>query len=290
MEGFSKNILLAALLALLPTGVIAATPRTVVYLSGHNYGDGDGPGNDYVTIWRDGPLADEDDNLQPLVGKPLRHFIDGRATGTVHITALESDDNSMCGNARHLRLAEPALVEGAQLLSSGDLNPAGRFARRAARGEEQRQILHLAQTDTALLHALPRATLAQALSAFSTDAQDRSALHVITDAGNPQHRLALLLVSHGEPPASDDGSYLMTQALALFESDGEQWQRRAATASHGCEDCDNAPNGYTLLDWGDIDGDGLPDLLLQSTGYETYGYHLMLSSRQWALLDIPGGC
>lgn len=291
MEGFSKTLLLAALLALLPATGSAGTPRTVIYLSGYGYPvDGDEPRNDYVTIWRGGPVPDESDAPQALLGQPLRHMVDGRVAGTVHIARLESDDNSMCGNAKHLRLREASQVEGAQLLSTHDLNPDQRYARRAATGEEQQQILRLARTDPALLQALPRAALDKALAAFASDAAGTSALHVIADRTQPQHRLALLLVAHGEPPASADDSHLMTYALALFDSDGQHWRRRAATASHGCEDCDAAPSNYALLDWGDIDGDGLPDLLLQSTGYETYAYHLMLSSRQWALQDTPGGC
>lgn len=294
MDGMLKTLLLGSLLAAVPALATAAPARTVLLLSGYPADPGEAaPGNDYVTIWNDGPVRDEGQAPAALVGKPLQHFVDGRAIGGVHIKRLLSDDNSMCGDAKHLQLAEASQRAGAQLLSTVDLNPGRRYARRTADGDEQRQILQLAQSDSRLLHDVPRATLAPAIAAFARDSHDvdGSRLDIITDGNDPQRRLALLVLAHSEQAKVDgEDSSVSTHALALFAFDGGQWRPRMGSAGHGCDDCDDAPVGYALLDWGDIDGDGLPDLVLQSTGYETYSYYLLLSRNGWALDETPGGC
>ncbi|MEQ8034718.1 hypothetical protein [Xanthomonas sp. WHRI 6106] len=286
------RLLPLALAALLPLAAHAAeSPRAVLLVQTYDSQPSDDP-LEYIPVWLGKAVAKESTLPKALLGQPLQVFNTGVSTGTVRLASLTVDDNSMCGGTAKLRIKGGTTLSDSPLLSTVDLNPGKRFASRAATATEQSELFRQASDTAQLRKRVKPAALAQALAAFNTDrAQDLAALQIITDAQQPQRRVAVLTSNHPTKTGNPENPTGVLVVLAIFDHDGSRWQFRHGQAASGCDDCEDLPQRTHLLQFGDIDGNGTLDLVLSESGYESYGFYLLLGEgASWRSEGLPGGC
>lgn len=286
------RLLSLALTALLPLAAHAAAPlRAVMLVQIYDTQTADEP-FEYVPVWLGRGVVQEATMPRSLIGQPLQLFDAGASTGAVRLTALSVDDNSMCGGTAKLRLKGNPALSHSPLLSTVDLNPGKRFAGRTATAAEQTELLRQAGDTAQLRKTVKPAELAKALAAFAADrAQDTASLQIVTDAQQPQRRVAVLTSNHPTKTGNPDNPTGVLVVLAIFEHDGNRWQFRSGSAASGCDDCEDLPLRTHLLQFGDIDGNGTLDFVLSESGYESYGFSLLLGEGTgWRSEGLPGGC
>ncbi|WP_057680532.1 hypothetical protein, partial [Xanthomonas euvesicatoria] len=247
---------------------------------------------EYIPVWLGEGIARESTLPEALLGQPLRVFNAGVSTGNVRLAALTVDDNSMCGGTAKLRIKGNPTLSDSPLLSTVDVNPGKRFAGRAATASEQAELFAQVNNTAPLRKRVKPAALAQALAAFDADrAQDLAALQIVTDTQQPQRRVAILTSNHPIETGNPDNPTGVLVVLAIFEHDGSRWQFRKGHAASGCDDCEDLPLRTHLLQFGDIDGNGTLDFVLAESGYESYGFSLLLGEgASWRSEALPGGC
>ncbi|USI99256.1 hypothetical protein MUG10_14275 [Xanthomonas prunicola] len=281
-----------ALAALLPLAAYAAEPsRAVLLVQTYDKQPTDAP-LEYIPVWLGKSVAKESTLPNALLSQPLQIFNAGVSAGNLRLAALTVDDNSMCGGTAKLRIKGNPTLADSPLLSTVDVNPGKRFAGRAATASEQAELFRQAG-ETAQLHkSVKPAALTQALAAFNADrAQDLAALQIVTDTQQPQRRVAVLTSNHPIKTGNPDNPTGVLVVLAIFEHDGSRWQFRKGHAASGCDDCEDLPLRTHLLQFGDIDGNGTLDFVLSESGYESYGFYLLLGEGPtWRSEALPGGC
>ncbi|WP_126941734.1 hypothetical protein [Xanthomonas sp. BRIP62409] len=278
--------------ALLPLAAQAAEPaRAVMLVQTYDSQPTEDP-LEYVPVWLGRGVAKESSMPRSLLSQPLQVFDAGVSTGSVQLASLTVDDNSMCGGTAKLRLKGTATLSNSPLLATVDLNPGKRFATRNATAAEQTELLRQVGETAQLRKSVTPAAMAQALTAFTADrAQDLAALQVFTDAGQPQRRVAVLTSNHPTRTGNPDNPTGVLVVLAIFEHDGSRWQFRKGSAASGCDDCEDLPLRTHLLQFGDIDGNGTLDFVLSESGYESYGFYLLLGEgTNWRSEGLMGGC
>lgn len=286
------RLLSLALAALLPLAAQAAEPaRAVVLVQTYDSQPSEDP-LEYIPVWLGSGVAKESSMPRSLLSQPLQVFNAGVSSGTVRLASLSVDDNSMCGGTARLRLKGTSTLSDSPLLSTVDLNPGKRFASRNATAAEQAELLRQTGATAQLRNSVKPAALAQALTAFPADrAQDLAALQIVTDTQQPQRRVAVLTSHHPTRTGNPDNPTGVLAVLAIFEHDGSSWQFRKGSAASGCDDCEDLPLRTHLLQFGDIDGDGTLDFVLSESGYESYGFYLLLGEgTHWRSEGLMGGC
>ncbi|MCS3808198.1 hypothetical protein [Xanthomonas sp. 4461] len=286
------RLIALALAALLPLAAHAADPtRAVLLVPTYDSQPSDDP-LEYIPVWLGKGVAKDSTVPKSLVNQPLQAFDNGVSTANVRLAALSVDDNSMCGGTSKLRLKGNPTLTHSPLLSTVDLNPGKRFVGRAATAAEQAQLLRQVGDTTQLRKTVKPAALAQALAAFEADrAQDAASLQIVTDTQQPQRRVAVLTANHPTKTGNPDNPTGVLVVLAIFEHDGSRWQFRRGSAASGCDDCEDLPLRTHLLQFGDIDGNGTLDFVLSESGYESYGFYLLLGEGAgWRSEGLPGGC
>ncbi|CCF70355.1 hypothetical protein [Xanthomonas citri] len=286
------RLLSVALAALLPLVTHAAEPsRAVLLVQTYDNQPTDDP-LEYIPLWLGKDVAKESTLPKALLGQPLQVFNAGVSTGNVRLAALTVDDNSMCGGTAKLRIKSNPTLSDSPLLSTVDVNPGKRFAGRAATTSEQAELFAQVNNTAQLRKRVKPAALAQALAAFNADrAQDLAALQIVTDTQQPQRRVAILTSNHPIETGNPDNPTGVLVVLAIFEHDGSRWQFRKGHAASGCDDCEDLPLRTHLLQFGDIDGNGTLDFVLAESGYESYGFYLLLGEGpSWRSEALPGGC
>lgn len=286
------RLLSLALTALLPLAAhAAAPPRAVTLVQTYDTQPVDEP-FEYVPVWLGRGVVQEATMPRSLIGQPLQLFDAGASTGAVRLTALSVDDNSMCGGTARLRFKGATSPTTPVLLSSVDLNPGQRFATRAATPSEQTELLRLLGESAQLRQKVKPAALNKALAAFAADrANDAASLQIFTDARAPQRRVAVLTQSHPTQTGNTESPTGVLTVFALLEHTGQRWQLRQGNAENGCDDCEGLPRSTHLLQFGDIDGNGTLDFVLSDSGYETYGFYLLLGEGdRWQSETLMGGC
>ncbi|OBR74400.1 hypothetical protein A7D01_05960 [Xanthomonas arboricola] len=286
------RLLSLALAALLPLAAQAAEPaRAVVLVQTYDNQPGEDP-LEYIPVWLGSGVAKESSMPRSLLSQPLQVFNAGVSSGTVRLASLSVDDNSMCGGTAKLRLKGTGTLSNSPLLSTVDVNPGKRFASRNATAAEQAELLRQAGAVAQLRNSVKPAALAQALTAFPADrAQGLAALQIVTDTRQPQRRVAVLTSHHPTRTGNPDNPTGVLAMLAIFEHDGSRWQFRKGSAASGCDDCEDLPLRTHLLQFGDIDGNGTLDFVLSESGYESYGFYLLLGEgTHWRSEGLMGGC
>ncbi|MEA5122881.1 hypothetical protein [Xanthomonas floridensis] len=286
------RLLALSLAALLPLAAPAAEPtRAVLLVQTYDNQASDDP-LEYIPVWLGNGVAKESTLPATLLGQPLQVFNAGVATARLRLAALTVDDNSMCGGTAKLRIKGRSTLSDSPLLSTVDLNPGGRFAGRAATAGEQAELLRQVSETAQLRKRVTPAALAQAMAAFNADrAQDLAALQIVTDAQQPQRRVAVLTSNHPIKTGNPDNPTGVLVVFAIFEHDGSRWQFRNGHAASGCDDCEDLPQRTHLLQFGDIDGNATLDFVLSESGYESYGFYLLLGEgARWRSEGLPGGC
>ncbi|MBB5861655.1 hypothetical protein [Xanthomonas arboricola] len=286
------RLLSLALAALLPLAAQAAEPaRAVMLVQTYDNQPGEDP-LEYIPVWLGSGVAKESSMPRSLLSQPLQVFNAGVSSGTVRLASLSVDDNSMCGGTARLRLKGTSTLSDSPLLSTVDLNPGKRFASRDATAAEQAELLRQAGAVAQLRNSVKPAALAQALTAFPADReQDLAALQIVTDTRQPQRRVAVLTSHHPTRTGNPDNRTGVLAVLAIFEHDGSRWQFRKGSAASGCDDCEDLPLRTHLLQFGDIDGNGTLDFVLSESGYESYGFYLLLGEgTHWRSEALMGGC
>ncbi|AZR25622.1 hypothetical protein NX80_002950 [Xanthomonas vasicola pv. arecae] len=286
------RLLSLALAALLPLAAHAAEPsRAVVLLQTYDNQPTDDP-LEYIPVWLGKGVAEESTLPKALLSQPLQVFNAGVSTGNVRLAALTVDDNSMCGGTAKLRIKGNPTLSNSPLLSTVDINPGKRFAGRAATTSEQTELFAQVSNTAQLRQSVKPGALTQALAAFNADhAQDLAALQIITGAQQPQRRVAVLTSNHPIKTGNAENPTGVLVVLAIFEHDGGRWQFRKGHAASGCDDCEDLPLRTHLLQFGDIGGNGTLDFVLSESGYESYGFSLLLGEgATWRSQALPGGC
>ncbi|KQQ78761.1 hypothetical protein ASF73_04420 [Xanthomonas sp. Leaf131] len=287
-----RHLISLALAALVPLAAHAAEPsRAVLLVQTYDSQPAEDP-LEYIPVWLGRGVAKESTMPKSLLSQPLQVFNAGVSAGNVRLASLTVDDNSMCGGTAKLRLKGTATLSKSPLLSTVDLNPGKRFASRDATPAEQIELLRQVGETAQLRKSVKPAALAQALAAFNTDrAQDVAALQIFTDAQQPQRRVAVLTSNHPTKTGDPDNPTGVLTVLAILEHDGNRWQFRKGSAASGCDDCEDLPLRTHLLQFGDIDGNGTLDFVLSESGYESYGFYLLLGEgTNWRSEGLPGGC
>ncbi|MBB5734684.1 MULTISPECIES: hypothetical protein [Xanthomonas] len=286
------HLLCLALAALLPLAAQAAEPaRAVMLVQTYDSQPTEDP-LEYIPVWLGSGVAKESSMPRSLLSQPLQVFNAGVPTGTVRLASLSVDDNSMCGGTAKLRLKGTSTLSSSPLLSTVDLNPGKRFASRDATAAEQAELLRQVGETAQLRKRVKPAALAQALTAFTADrARDLAALQIFTDTRQPQRRVAVLTSNHPTSTGNPDNPTGVLVVLAILEHDGSRWQFRKGSAASGCDDCEDLPLRTHLLQFGDIDGNGTLDFVLSESGYESYGFYLLLGEgANWRSEGLMGGC
>ncbi|MCC8625561.1 hypothetical protein [Xanthomonas vesicatoria] len=286
------RLIALALAALLPLAAYAAEPTRAVLLAQTYDSQPSEDPLEYIPVWLGKSVAKDSTMPTSLLSQPLQAFDNGVSTANVRLAALTVDDNSMCGGTSKLRLKGNPSLSHSPLLSTVDLNPGKRFAGRTATAVEQAELLRQAGETAQLRKNVKPAALANALAAFDADrAQDTASLQIVTDAQQPQRRVAVLTSNHPTKTGNPENPTCVLVVLAIFEHDGSRWQFRRGSAASGCDDCEDLPLRTNLLQFGDIDGNGTLDFVLSESGYESYGFYLLLGEGAgWRSEGLPGGC
>lgn len=215
----------------------------------------------------------------PATRLSLGVYLQGFAVGRVMASPPVADDSDGCIEAARVQLAgdTTGIGDAGAILSSVDINPKQRHTMRDVSTGERDALLDA-------LTGIGRDEIAVLKRGLDDDANAARGIRILTDAGRDETAILAFTLMHSRGEE-------ITSVLALMERDANgAWTPALVDLRRGCSDCDGVPTRYSLKAFGDFDGDGAAEFLLQGDEYESWSYHLLRSGEKgWKRENIGGG-